>query len=35
VGEVLLLFGWQAITGIAIVQKLLSTAASPSSLPGT
>jgi hypothetical protein len=34
-GLVVLLFGWQATTGIAIVQKLLSTAASPSSLPGT
>ena len=31
---VLLLFGWQATTGIAIVQKLLSSAASPAS-PGT
>ncbi|MFN9870706.1 MAG: DUF4079 domain-containing protein [Cyanobacteriota bacterium] len=33
-GVVLLLFGWQATTGIAIVQKLLSSATSPSS-PGT
>ena len=31
-GGVLLLFGWQAFTGIAIVQKLLSSAASPTSL---
>jgi hypothetical protein len=28
-GGVLLLFGWQAVSGIAIVQKLLSSAASP------
>jgi FtsH-binding integral membrane protein len=28
-GVVLLLFGWQAISGIAIVQKLLSSAAAP------
>jgi hypothetical protein len=33
-GVVLLLFGWQATTGIAIVQKLLSSATSPAS-PGT
>jgi FtsH-binding integral membrane protein len=31
-GGVLLLFGWQAFTGIAIVQKLLSSAAAPASL---
>ncbi|PZU98261.1 DUF4079 domain-containing protein [Cyanobium sp. ULC084] len=31
-GGVLLLFGWQAISGIAIVQKLLSSAASPTPL---
>jgi hypothetical protein len=31
-GAVLLLFGWQAISGIAIVQKLLSSAATPTSL---
>ncbi|QPN57332.1 DUF4079 domain-containing protein [Synechococcus sp. CBW1107] len=31
-GGVLLLFGWQAISGIAIVQKLLSSAAAPTSL---
>jgi hypothetical protein len=31
-GGVLLLFGWQAFTGIAIVQKLLSSTASPTSL---
>ncbi|MCT0219828.1 DUF4079 domain-containing protein [Synechococcus sp. CS-1329] len=31
-GGVLLLFGWQAISGIAIVQKLLSSAAAPASL---
>ena len=34
IGLVLLLFGWQATTGIAIVQKLLTSAASPAS-PGT
>jgi hypothetical protein len=28
-GLALLLFGWQAISGIAIVEKLLSSAASP------
>lgn len=31
-GVVLVLFGWQAITGIAIVQKLLSSAAAPTDL---
>ena len=31
-GGVLLLFVWQAISGIAIVQKLLSSAAAPTSL---
>jgi hypothetical protein len=30
-GVVLLLFGWQAVTGIAIVQKLLSSVAAPAS----
>jgi hypothetical protein len=31
-GGVLMLFGWQAFTGIAIVQKLLSSATAPTSL---